>query len=1131
MDNTFSLEQKNVFSEGVEKIREKIISPEIKVVSFDVFDTLLLRPVSTPVDIFRLIENKIGIPNFHNMRVAAEAEARKVKNVFVQDITLDEIYEAYSHLFHYSQDEIEFIKKEELEAEYTLLYPRRTAKYLFNEAKKAGKEIIIVSDMYLPGKFVDKCLKKNGYTGYTHLYVSSETGVLKSSKLMYQYVLEEFEEKNVKAEEIIHIGDNKRSDVDCAIASGLLAAHLPKAIDVRNGCKQLKRVYEFVLGDVLNSNNAMLYGLIANLYFDDPFIPFEKNSFFNGKAKLMGYWFAPLMIGFTKWFIEKIEEKQIEQLLFIWRDGYLPQKLFEIMRPYFSNRQIEMKKIYMGRTMRMPFLAKEKNGFFKSFFDYPYREECTVDSFIKDRLLCTDENQYKEILSIFQSAGYLDESSLIGKFEKYRGILCDLEPYFDKNSADKIEIYSKYLMSVISPNRKTALFDRSPRGKSSRFLEDNLSIYSMCITTEIYDTPYSKLDGKKSYVASYLEYGSSYINKMGRIWAMLFERIISDTAPGFADVVDDSDGKFSILLDSETKSEEDINADNIIICVQNSIIEFAELFSKIFSDYLPYVVIDRHGVFDYAIEVLSCPHKNDATLITNLYPDRSGLAPIDGNTFVNWYNRKFKGSIKPVKKQKPQNGWDYVRTFVYELTGKIGIQSQVQKIYYLTLRKFIKPPVTFASIQAETDRYILALQQKNFEKITVLFVGSVPGEVSPFFNQIFRNSSKLNLLFVAAGFMKIPQFFDFPCIGAPSHFSFWGMEGYNLSIKIPAEIRRTVKEKEYLQASVKRRMLRGYSESIATLLAFEAERYYRALIEMVSPKLLLVWNNWGNNSSVPSSIAKEKGIPVISAERGFLEGTIMLSPDGYGKDEINTEPQKFSEKIVDYNEIVHARSVLSFLKQTGFNRYQQPNNKNLERMFKKLNKNRPNVLLIGAFDCENPSYPITHEAKETYGAVFGTSFDAAVYLSKLAKRYKWNLIYKPHPLMDKIDHSRKRRLPSNVLCINNVNINELIDLSDVIVCLVSGVSYISLIREKPLVELAYTTLKGKGCCYEVESVDDVANKIMQALKEGFTPSQKEAFERHVAQANKYYYYDDLGIRKIRFGRSISCAISYLENYV
>lgn len=49
------MEEKNdaVFSEKIQEIVQEILRPEIKVVSFDVFDTLLFRPVMTPTDVFR----------------------------------------------------------------------------------------------------------------------------------------------------------------------------------------------------------------------------------------------------------------------------------------------------------------------------------------------------------------------------------------------------------------------------------------------------------------------------------------------------------------------------------------------------------------------------------------------------------------------------------------------------------------------------------------------------------------------------------------------------------------------------------------------------------------------------------------------------------------------------------------------------------------------------------------------------------------------------------------------------------------------------------------------------------------------------------------------------------------------
>ena len=54
-----------------ELLKEKINSK--KIVSFDVFDTLLLRNVHQPRDVFWILDlyakNRFGIPDFYQMRV------------------------------------------------------------------------------------------------------------------------------------------------------------------------------------------------------------------------------------------------------------------------------------------------------------------------------------------------------------------------------------------------------------------------------------------------------------------------------------------------------------------------------------------------------------------------------------------------------------------------------------------------------------------------------------------------------------------------------------------------------------------------------------------------------------------------------------------------------------------------------------------------------------------------------------------------------------------------------------------------------------------------------------------------------------------------------------------------------
>ena len=168
----------------------------------------------------------------------------------------------------------------------------------------------------------------------------------------------------------------------------------------------------------------------------------------------------------------------------------------------------------------------------------------------------------------------------------------------------------------------------------------------------------------------------------------------------------------------------------------------------------------------------------------------------------------------------------------------------------------------------------------------------------------------------------------------------------------------------------------------------------------------------------------------------------------------------------------------------------------------------------------------------SYGSFFTTSEDAMTYISKLAKKNGWNLVYKPHPAMGRWGHSSTRyKNSTNVFYVNEADIYELIDIADVVVCMISGVSHIALTCDKPLVQLGHTPLKGKGCCYEPVDVGDIEAKIKEALRYGYTPEQKSAFVKHVAQVNKYYYFDDLAARPIRYGRSIGEASALLDTII
>ena len=54
----------------------KLLS-EYDVVSFDIFDTLILRPLAKPTDLFYILEKRLNIKCFHDLRIEAEVQARK----------------------------------------------------------------------------------------------------------------------------------------------------------------------------------------------------------------------------------------------------------------------------------------------------------------------------------------------------------------------------------------------------------------------------------------------------------------------------------------------------------------------------------------------------------------------------------------------------------------------------------------------------------------------------------------------------------------------------------------------------------------------------------------------------------------------------------------------------------------------------------------------------------------------------------------------------------------------------------------------------------------------------------------------------------------------------------------------
>ncbi|MBO4357416.1 MAG: HAD-IA family hydrolase, partial [Candidatus Methanomethylophilaceae archaeon] len=167
-------------------------------VSFDIYDTLVIRPYVLPTDLFRHAERISGKEGFANARIIAEKDARKRHG---REITLDEIYAEIDEKY---REMIDLEKRMEID----LPLPNTEMKELLERLSEMGKRIVLISDMYLPVDVIGPMLKRCGIDRYERLYVSSESFRTKHNGSLYGQVMDDL---NIEPKDLFHIGDNRHS--------------------------------------------------------------------------------------------------------------------------------------------------------------------------------------------------------------------------------------------------------------------------------------------------------------------------------------------------------------------------------------------------------------------------------------------------------------------------------------------------------------------------------------------------------------------------------------------------------------------------------------------------------------------------------------------------------------------------------------------------------------------------------------------------------------------------------------------------------------------------------------------------------------------------------------------------------
>lgn len=335
------------------------------------------------------------------------------------------------------------------------------------------------------------------------------------------------------------------------------------------------------------------------------------------------------------------------------------------------------------------------------------------------------------------------------------------------------------------------------------------------------------------------------------------------------------------------------------------------------------------------------------------------------------------------------------------------------------------------------------------------------------------------------------------------------------------EQHRFLEGKKYAHSGVEclRVKFPDLTETEAYYMVYYMYQYVINVLDLLQPKLIMVYPLLFAQHLILEEVCKEKGIPLISTHSGILPGTFSFDIGGeMGKSLPAVYPEKFANLSVHEKEMEYAEKVWDYLYTSKLNRKIQPHNNSVEYVLENIDKSKPVIFYAGQNDIISNMVPYTAETKKYHSPIFHTSIEAGIYLAELSKKNGWNFIYKPHPMNTKFEE--KASLPDNTIYVEFGNINDLIDISDVVVTILSQTNYVSLIRYKPVVMLGYNQTVGKGCTYEAFELQKIESAIKEALENGFTKTQQKAFLLHIAQVLKYYLYDDLIARELRFGRPV-----------
>lgn len=427
--------------------------------SFDIFDTLFTRKVLDPAGIFYAVREKIVLDGsfpvalrekYPSIRHTAEMNLREYYNKskisrdsVKTEITFDEIFARIAKVYDLDEQQVEKLKKWELEAEYDNVVPLPEQIDRVKELLAAGEKVVLISDMYLPKEAISKMLvKADPVLGQLPLFLSCEYGVLKTSQMLFFEVYKSFE-PYYDFKKWIHYGDNPKADETQPrnFQINTRKVEVPQFTGVQQQLVDFIGTYDAYLVA------AMQARLSSECWKDDELA-----------ISFISLCFVP----YIDWVLRDAQKRGYEKLYFVARDGHHLKRIADAIIQQ-RGLNIKTKYIYASRrTWRIPsFVHEVDNDFWQAHGSFG-------EILSKDKLLSAMSLTEEQFNGFFP---YIDLDAIdfynTKEMNSIKEIFKNSKPYRDylvELAAKERVLVSGYLKQEIDPNEKHAFVEYYGRG-------------------------------------------------------------------------------------------------------------------------------------------------------------------------------------------------------------------------------------------------------------------------------------------------------------------------------------------------------------------------------------------------------------------------------------------------------------------------------------------------------------------------------------------------------------------------------------------------------------------------------------------------------------------------------------------